>query len=267
MNSRSVPYSGPTSFPANDGRHASNVSDYPADLFSGELYAQSEKQVQQEFLTKVYLWMLAGLGLTGTLSYVLGRLGVHVDGGAAFALALANFAIVFGVGARRLSAAVSTGLFFTYAAINGLLLSILFTETATGTPGVTEPTVEYGVLAAAFGVTAGTFGFMAVLGLTTKRDLSSMGSFLMMGVWGLILGSIIGIFADFAALDFLLLYGGLAIFIGLTAYFNWQLKNDAVTIRNMGAEAENKAAILGALNLYISFIAIFLRIVSILTRE
>ena len=160
-------------------------------------------------------------------------------------LAIAEFGIVFGVsaGINKLSSATAALLFYVFAIINGMLLAPVFLV-YTGAS-----------IAKTFFITAGTFGAMSVYGYFTDRDLSRMGSILFMALIGLIIASIVNIFAASSTLDWIISGIGVLIFVGLTAWDTQQIKNMA---QQMPAASAGRLATLGALNLYLDFINLFL---------
>lgn len=160
-------------------------------------------------------------------------------------LAIAEFGIVFGVsaGINKLSSATAALLFYVFAIINGMLLAPVFLI-YTGAS-----------IAKTFFITAGTFGAMSVYGYFTDRDLSRMGSILFMALIGLIIASIVNIFAASSTLDWIISGLGVLIFVGLTAWDTQQIKNMA---QQMPAASAGRLATLGALNLYLDFINLFL---------
>ena len=205
------------------------------------------------FLAGVYRWMTAGLLLTAAVAW-----GVATSPAVArvlfgsplvfWGLILAELGLVMAISGavHRMSAGTATGLFLLYSALNGATLSAIL--------------LAYSGAAVfkAFLVTAGTFGVMSIWGATTSRDLSGMGSFLFMGLVGIILTSVVNIFLASPAVDFVVSAVGVLVFTGLTAY-------DTQTIRQMGetapmddALAIRRGTILGALRLYLDFINLFL---------
>jgi hypothetical protein len=162
-----------------------------------------------------------------------------------FFIGLLGLVMWISAGINRMSASTATMLFLVYAALNGAFLSVIFYVYAPA------------AIAMTFFVTAGTFGAVAAYGATTKRDLTSVGSFMFMGLIGLILASVVNIWFRSPMVYWLTTYFGVFIFVGLTAY-------DAQKIKHIGAEAaldregSGRASILGALALYLDFINLFL---------
>jgi FtsH-binding integral membrane protein len=164
-----------------------------------------------------------------------------------FGLLALEFILVLGLSglARRLSATEASLLFLIYAAVNGLTLSVIFFIYTTSS------------IITVFAVTAITFALMSLYGAITKRDLTRFGSLLLMALIGLIVASVINLFLSNNPLNLILSAIGVLIFVGLTAYDTQKLKNMSLAAR-WDAQAENVAAINGALALYLDFINIFL---------
>jgi FtsH-binding integral membrane protein len=219
------------------------------------------------FFNAVYAWMCAGLALTAVTAFLVAQWvqGVIASHNTA---ALSNAGIIFIVlfiaeialvgtiaGAiNRISAGVATGLFLLYAAINGVTLAGIFLVYAKST------------LASAFVVSAGTFGVMSVFGFVTKRDLTAMGRILFMLLIGVIIASIVSIFWHNSALQVLINYVGVAVFVGLTAYDTQRLKGIAEQTQDNPAMA-SRLAISGSLMLYLDFINLFLFILRIMNQN
>jgi len=201
------------------------------------------------FLRTVYGWMCAGLAITALVAYSIASTGmaqVLVANYLLFiGLAVAQIGIVFYLSARvsRIEPGTATLLFIGYAALTGVTLSVLVL-TYTGTS-----------IATTFVVTAGMFGALALYGTTTSRSLAGAGQFFYMGLIGLVLASIVGIFWHSQALQFLISVVGVIVFTGLTAW-------DAQRLKQMAAELPagqvGSYAIVGALSLYLDFINLFL---------
>ena len=211
---------------------------------------------QRNILGQVYTWMTAGLlvtsavaAYTATAPFVLNLL--YGNPFTIWLLFLAQIGLVIGLSARidRLAPFTAAALFIAYAALNGLTLSALFLV------------YTYTSIAQAFLATAATFGVMSLYGATTKRDLSTAGNLLVMALIGFFIGSIVNLFWANSALYWVLTYLGIALFIGLTAWDTQQIKrmseqaHDDTTARRL--------AIIGALNLYLDFINLFLLLLRI----
>lgn len=214
--------------------------------------AQARQEASTVFLAKVFNWMAVGLGLTGIISYAASQTGVAqviVGTPIFFVLILAELGLVFYLSARvdKIQPGTATGLFVGYAALNGLTFSAIFLAYTQASIGGT------------FLITAGMFGAMAVYGLVTKRDLSGMGSFMFMGLIGIILASIVNIFLQSSSLYWTISVIGVLVFVGLTAYDVQKIKNMGEEgIMEQGEAAIRRGAIIGALALYLDFINLFL---------
>ena len=202
------------------------------------------------FLWKVYGWMAVGLGLTAVVAFAVAGspeiMRVLVGNRLVFfALVIAELGLVFYLSARadRLSPGTASGLFALYSVLNGVTLSaILLAYTGES-------------VATTFVVTAGMFGALAFFGSTTKRSLAGAGQFFMMGLVGIILASILGMFWHNDALQFLISVVGVIVFTGLTAYDAQRLKQMALALPEGQVGAY---AVVGALSLYLDFINLFL---------
>jgi FtsH-binding integral membrane protein len=201
------------------------------------------------FMSRVYGWMTFGLLITAIVSYVIGSdpaLMQSLKGSFMFVVIL-QFALVIGIsaGINKLSVAMATLLFLVYSFTTGVLLSTLFVQYSITSLGQT------------FAITAGSFAGLALYGATTKRDLKAMGTFMMMGLFGIIIAMVVNFFMHSSALDSVISLAGVLIFAGLTAWDTQKIKafgQSGQTETDMG----HKFAILGALTLYLDFINLFL---------
>ncbi|WP_212773868.1 Bax inhibitor-1/YccA family protein [Polycladomyces abyssicola] len=204
---------------------------------------------QQRFVMKVFGWMFAGLSLTGIIGLLLVAnpdvyLYFNQNPLVFYGILGAEILLLFLLPSilHRISAFTATFFFFLYAALNGINFSLIIAP-------YTGVTIVY-----TFFVTAGIFGIFALYGYLTKRDLSSLGNLLFFALLGLILATIVNIFMDNSILDTVILYAGILIFVGLTAYDIQRIKQMYVA---GGDEEVTKAAIIGALALYLDFINLF----------
>jgi len=221
-------------------------------------YIESIPIVEANFMQKVYLWMTFALSLTGFVAYrtVQSEALMHMIFRSSFGfigLIIAELAIVFWISSaiQRISSNMAIGLFLLYSVLNGLTLSILLIA-YTGAS-----------VASTFFITAGMFGAMSVYGYTTKQDLSSWGNMLFMALVGLIIASVINLFLQSSLMYWLISYAGVLIFVGLTAYDTQKIKQLAAQVI-LESEEGRKAAILGALTLYLDFINMFIFMLRIL---
>jgi hypothetical protein len=214
--------------------------------------AQARQEASTVFLAKVFNWMAAGLGLTGIVAYFTANTGLAmaiIGSPIFFVLIIAELGLVFYLSARveKIQASTASSLFIGYSVLNGLTLSVIFLAYTSAS------------IAGTFFITAGMFGAMAVYGLVTKRDLSGWGSFLFMGLIGIIIASIVNIFLNSSAMHWMISMIGVFIFTGLTAYDVQRIKKIGEDgIMTQGHEAIRKGSIMGALALYLDFINLFL---------
>ena len=210
-----------------------------------------------EFIRGVYNWMGIGLATTAIVALLtsssptLLRM-IYGNSIVFFGLIIGELALVLALSAAitRISAATATLMFFAYSALNGLTFSVILMAYTKAS------------IASTFFITAGTFGAMSLYGYTTKKDLTSWGSFLFMGLIGIILASVVNIFFHSGTLYWLVTVGGVIIFVGLTAYDTQKIKEMAY--RGFGdEEMQRKGTIIGALRLYLDFINLFLMLLRI----
>ena len=222
-----------------------------------------DTQVQvrvNQFIQGVYNWMAVGLGLTGLVAFFVASspaLAQLIFGNSIifFGLIFGELGLVFYLSSRvhKMSASKATGLFLFYAALNGATLSIIFFAYTASS------------IASTFFVCAGIFVACSIYGMTTKKDLTSLGSFMFMGLIGIILASVINMFFRSDAVAMIVSYIGVFVFVGLTAYDTQKLKSMALTQPDgLDASVIRKGSILGALSLYLDFINMFLFLLRIL---
>jgi uncharacterized protein len=200
-------------------------------------------------MQRVYGYMAGGLALTGIVAYAAAASGFYqsiAGTGLIWIVMLAplGFVLALSFGIERMSAATAMALFWIYAAVMGLSLGGIFLV-YTGTS-----------IARVFFITAATYGAMSLYGYTTRTDLSGFGSFLLMGLIGIVIASIVNIFVESNALQFAISIIGVIIFVGLTAYDTQRIKE--MYLESDAAEIADKKAILGALALYLDFINLFM---------
>lgn len=214
-------------------------------------YTRTADQIivrQNTLIRQVYAWMGAGLTVTAfvalfTLSSPVILQAVAGNRLIFFGLMIGELALVFTLSGaiNRLSEFNATAIFIAYSALNGVTLSILaLVYTASS-------------ISSTFVTTAGMFGAMSLYGYMTKKDLSSWGSFLFMGLIGVVIASVVNIFVGSSSVSWVISGIGVIVFTGLTAYDTWKIKAMAA----QGIEGR-KPAILGALTLYLDFINLFL---------
>ncbi len=204
----------------------------------------------RDYMVKIYNFMSIALGISGAVAFLVSSspalMAAIFGTPLAWVVMLAplGFVMFFGYKLNSLSGAQAKNYLWIYAGLMGLSLSTIFIAyTSTS-------------IARVFFISASTFGAMSLYGYTTKKDLSGMGSFLMMGLIGLIIASVVNIFLKSSALEFALSAIGVLIFIGLTAYDTQRIKQSYY--HSADSETTSKLAVLGALNLYMDFINLFL---------
>ena len=223
----------------------------------------AEQQVRQNaVVTRVYGWMSAGLLLTAAaaafvassqalMQLIFGNRFVF------YALLLVELGVVWGLSAAigRISTAAATAAFLGYSLLNGATLAMLaYIYTAES-------------LGSVFLITAMMFGGMCLFGAVTHRDLTGVGSFMMMGLWGVIAASVVNWFVNSEAIYWITSYFGVFIFVGLTAYDAQKVKKIGEQAHQMDPEAAKRMSIMGALALYLDFINMFLFLLRILGRR
>jgi len=212
-----------------------------------------------DFIRSVYNWMAIGLALTGFVAFYVAsnesllRL-IYSNRMLLFALILVELGLVFAISGmvNRLSAGMATSLFVVYAGLNGVTLSFIFlvyTRTS---------------IVSTFFICAATFVGCSIYGWSTKKDLTSWGGFLMMGLIGIIIATLVNMFIQSSAMNMIISYIGVFVFVGLTAYDTQRLKHMALTQpAGLDAGVVRKGAILGALSLYLDFVNLFLMLLRI----
>lgn len=203
-------------------------------------------------MRKVYLWMTLALAITGFTAYYVAHsetllMAIFTNQIVFWMLIIAELGLVIGLSAaiNRLSLTMATLMFVLYSVVNGVTMSFIFLAyTASSITNV-------------FLITAGTFAAMALFGYFTKTDLTSLGKYLMMGLIGVIIATIVNIFTKSSGLTIILNYLGVLVFVGLTAYDAQKIKQMLLTAPD-ASEDSQKIALLGALSLYLDFINLFI---------
>ena len=218
------------------------------------VYAAADENT---ILTRVFKWMALGLGIsaiTSLASYLfLGQLMIL----AYIPLAIVELILVFvfSLKIQTMSVGASKACFIAYSVINGLTLSAIFFR------------YEVSSIFSTFFITAFVFGAAALYGRVTKKNLASMGTYLFMGLIGIIVAGIVNIFIQNSMLDFIVTIVGLIIFIGLTAYDVNKIRNYSQEIGLSSNEQVSKVVIFGALTLYLDFINLFLKLLSLFGKK
>jgi len=215
----------------------------------------------KNFMSNVFSWMAVGLVVTACVSWYGYDSGLYarlmLQGGMMpWVIMLSPFAflIAMNVGLNKFSSSTLVLLFVAFSATMGVSLSSVFLM------------YEMGSIAQVFGITAGTFTIMAVVGYTTSMDLTKFGSLLFMGVIGIILASVVNMFMQSGMMDFIISIAGVLIFTGLIAYDTQRIKRIGAGVE-YGSESSTKLAILAATSLYLDFINLFLFLLRLLGRR
>ncbi|HEJ9485472.1 Bax inhibitor-1/YccA family protein [Proteus sp. GOKU] len=213
----------------------------------------------QTFMAQVYGWMTVGLLLTAFVAlYVASSEAllsmIFSSKIVFFGLIIAQLGLVFVLSGmvHKMSGAMATSLFMLYSVLTGVTISsVLLLYTASS-------------IASTFFICAAMFGALSIYGYTTKRSLTGMGSFLFMGLIGIIIASIVNIFMQSSMMSMVISYAGVLIFAGLTAYDTQKLKDMGNEINQEDKENMRRYSIMGALTLYLDFINLFLMLLRIL---
>ncbi len=229
------------------------------DITQSPEYRQ-ELAAQRTFMARVYSWMTIGLLLTALVAMVVASNPAWIQTIFTTSLvwvifiALTGLGFGFQMGQRVLPVPVAAGLFLLYSALMGVFLSVLlYVYTATS-------------VASTLFVTAGMFGGMSVFGYVTKRDLSGVGSFLVMGMWGVVLASIVNAFLRSDPLEWLISFIGVIVFTGLAGYFTQRIKQQYAAGAE-GSVAYRKFAIYGAFLLYVTFVNLFISLMQFMGKR
>jgi uncharacterized protein len=225
----------------------------------GLIYTQEQGINIQTIMRQVYTWMTLGMLLTAVVAFLTVNtplLGLAVNPVIMIIAIVAEFGVVLGIsfGLKRLSPAAATLLFFVYAALNGFTLSLIVLAFSNSS------------LFLAFGSTAALFAAMSIIGYTTHVDLTKMGTYLMMGLIGLIIAMVVNIFVGSGPLDMVISVIGILIFTALTAFDTQRIGRMAAEM-SVGSDEAVKFGIFGALKLYLDFINMFLYILRLFGRR
>jgi FtsH-binding integral membrane protein len=261
------------------------MSDYnrnyasPFGRAAGRVDAATVDAGLRAYMLRIYNYMSIGLAITGLAALGIYMAAVADPSGGAFRVGniyltpfgyamfvsplkwlfmLAPLAMVFVIsfGINRLQPATAQMLFWVFSALMGVSMSSIFlvyTHTS---------------IVRVFFITAASFGALSLYGYTTKRDMTAMGSFLMMGLMGIIIAGLVNLFLASSALQFVVSVVGVLVFAGLTAYDTQRLKNDYIYgYASLGGDVAERAAITGALSLYLNFINLFTLLLQLLGQR
>ncbi len=214
----------------------------------------------RSYMLQVYNYMGLGLVITGLVAFIVASTPAiyqPIFGSPlkwVVMLAPLGFVMALSFGIQRFSAGTAQLLFWTFAAVMGLSMASIFLV-FTGES-----------IARTFFIAAAAFGALSLYGYTTKRDLSAMGTFLMMGLFGLIIAMVVNIFLGSSALQFAISVIGVGIFAGLTAWDTQRIKSMYFMVQG-DATATAKSAIMGALALYLDFINLFMFLLQFMGQQ
>jgi len=231
-----------------------NARGTPEDMATGSSFGPLIDAGLRDHMQRVYGYMAGGLALTGIVAYAAAASGFYqsiAGTGLIWIVMLAPlaFVLVISFGIERMSAATAAVLFWIYAAVMGLSLCGIFLV-YTGTS-----------IARVFLITAATYGAMSLYGYTTRSDLSGFGSFLFMGLIGIVIASLVNLFIGSNILQFAISIIGVLVFVGLTAYDTQRIKQ--MYLASDSPEIAGKKAVLGALALYLDFINLFMMLLQL----
>lgn len=208
--------------------------------------------VSRSFVANVFSYMTLALVITGIAAYwfaASGNILALLQGSSLLLwgvmLAPIGMVLIMSFAFNRLSFSALMGLFLAYSLVNGISLSVIFLIYSSA------------AISKVFFITAGLFGTMAVVGYTTKTDLTKLGSILMMAVFGIVIASLVNYFMQSAAFDYLISCVGVLVFTGLVAYDTQKVKRIGAGVE-YGTATAGKLALMGALSLYLDFINLFL---------
>lgn len=218
---------------------------------------EQTSEMVRRFMLSVYNWMTLGLGLTAVAAFGIGRsslVNVILENPMLFwGIIIVQFAVVLGMTflMKKINSFVAVGLFFVYSLLTGVTFSTLFLVYTESSIFVT------------FFTCAAMFAGTSVFGYITKIDLSRFGGFLMMGLIGIIIASVVNIFIGSSAIYWISTYAGVLVFVGLTAWDTQKIKNMGMFMDSK-SEDGRKASIFGALMLYLDFVNLFLFLLRIM---
>jgi len=226
------------------------MAEYDNQVLRGRAVGADIDQGLRAYMISVYNYMMIGLGVTGLAAYFVSATPALYN--AIFGTPLvyvaifAPLAVVFGLsfGINRISASTAQMLFWLYSALVGISLATIFLV------------YNVGDITRVFFITAVSFGALSLYGYTTKSNLSAFGSFLIIGLVGVLLAMIVNIFMQSSALQFAISVAGVLVFAGLTAWDTQRIKE--MYLAGDDSETAGKKAVMGALKLYLDFLNMFL---------
>ena len=233
------------------------------DMENNYYYGYNSAAVEKAtnvMIKNVYLWMCGALAITGLTAYYVASSQAILswmfsNAWIMIALIVAELGLVIGLSAaiNRISALTATLMFLAYSVVNGMTLCTIFLV------------YELGSIASTFFVTAGTFGAMAIYGSVTKKDLTKVGNLCIMAVIGLIIATLVNLVIKSTMMEMIVSGVGVLVFVGLTAYDAQKIKEAFYGVAE--SEEANKFAVIGALNLYLDFVNLFLYLLRLFGRR
>ncbi len=222
---------------------------YPGQFgtLPSQVGVRPDARLSAGFLSQAFTWMFVGLLLTAGIAFVVQSTPRLLDVAQSLFLPaiLVEFGVVLGINflINRISSVVALGLFFVFAAVNGLTMGLIVSMYSSGS------------VAAAFVSAAGMFGAAAIYGMVTGRSLATMGGYLRMALFGLIIAMLVNIFLGSSLINYAISIIGVLIFVGLTAWDTQRIARGDLAVATGSME---KGAVIGALTLYLDFINLFL---------
>ena len=229
--------------------------------FETPAYAARRGQVQvAAVFRRVYGWMFAGLAISGVVAWHTAASGLWqkiLTGSGLMVCIVVELALVLALSAaiKKIPVALAYAMFLGYSALNGLTLSVVFIA------------YDLALVQRVFFITAGMFGGLALWGTFTKEDLSTIGSVCGMALWGLVIAGVVNLFARSSGLDWILSLAGVAVFSGLTMFDAQKIKRIAESEGALDAATIRKVGIIGALELYLDFVNLFLHLLRLMGRR
>lgn len=230
--------------------------------FKNIIQLEGTQDTTQKFMANVFMWMFVALAISAAFAYYFAfdqsllqllinpATGARTTFGTIVIFAPFAFAMIMSFGMNRIAYPFLLLLFIAFAALMGISLSFIFLVYTSA------------LIGKVFLITALVFGVMAVGGYTTHQDLTKFGSIMIIGLFGIIIASIVNYFMHSAQVDYIISYIGVAVFMGLTAYHIQQLKRIGEGVE-YGSASGQKLALMGALTLYLTFINLFLMLLRV----
>lgn len=213
------------------------------------------------FFQKVYAWMFGGLIVSGLTAFIVANNPTYyevilLNQAVFYSLIIFELILVISLVSlvKKMSANLAIAMFFLYCFVTGLTLSVIFLVF----------TIES--IWQIFMITAGMFGAMSLFGFYTKKDLTGFGQIMIMGLFGIVIASIVNLFANNSMADYIISIVGVVVFTGLTAYDTQKIKDKNI-LGNNGTEEDTKESIMGALDLYLDFINLFLKLLRLFGKR